>query len=153
MKRYLGLAQSPAGLRGCLLEATPKYVEPRPLYLNLTGGATYDAPLNHTLEILEWAPQLAWATPRPRDLPPYHPNAEPRRNQLRELELPPGEIDTILQIADRLQARRYHRAHLAAWLALRESHGAFPSDKTRRPDAIAWEWLQHLARVRMDAPF
>jgi len=150
MKRYLGLAQTPTGLRGCLIEEATRYMEPRPLYLNLTGGATLQEPLNHTLDILDWSPQLAWATPRPSDLPPYHPEAEPQRNKVRELQLPPKEIDAILRLADRLQGRAYHRAHLAAWLALRDSQGEWVD---RTPEEMAWDWLYHLARVRTDTPF
>lgn len=150
MSYYLGLANSPTGLRGCLLQEAPTYLEPRPLYLNLTGGPTLEAPLHHTLDILECTPRLAWATSRPPDPPSYHPDAQLWRQQVQGLELPPKEVDTILRLADRIQGRPFHRAHLAAWLALRDSQGEWLG---RAPEDMAWDWLQHLARVRTDTPF
>jgi hypothetical protein len=145
---YLGLDPGPGGVRGCLLEAVPHGREPRPLYLELTGGASPLAPTMQFLTVLGQRPILALAGSLPPDVLKFPTGG------LHDAELQVRDLDTILGLADQLLGRAFHRAHLAAWLTWRAQLYAYPPDDLRdEPEETAWRWIRHLAALRGDIPF
>lgn len=145
---YLGLDPGPGGVKGCLLEEAHHHREPRPLYLELTGGASPLGPTLQFLGILTQRPTLALAGTLPPDVLKLPPGG------FHDVTHPTADLDLVLGLADRLQGRAHHRAHLAAWLTWRDKTCACPRDDLRvEAEETAWRWLQHLAALRDDIPF